>query len=140
MKIRLKITIAAALALVINALTGCYSAPRYISRRPVRGAPGEFYCPGQEGIASYYGDAFQGRPTASGETFDKNLLTAAHRTLPLGTRARVTNLENGKSVEVRVNDRGPFAKARVIDLSEAAARKIGMIENGTARVRIEILD
>ena len=82
---------------------------------------------------------FEGRPTASGEIFDKDKLTAAHRTLPLGTIVLVTNLENGDQVRVKINDRGPFVDGRIIDLSESAAEKIGMIENGTAIVKITIL-
>ena len=92
-----------------------------------------------DGQASYYGAELEGNPTASGEPFEPGKMTAAHRTLPLGARLRVTNLRTGKSVVVRVNDRGPYEKARVIDLSEAAARKIGMIQRGTARVRLELL-
>ncbi len=93
----------------------------------------------QEGRASWYGDAHHGRKTASGDRFDKNALTAAHRTLPLGSRVRVTNLENGRTVEVVVNDRGPFVNGRLIDLSEAAARALGFAEDGLARVRVEAL-
>lgn len=92
-----------------------------------------------EGEASYYGDELAGRPTASGEPFDPARLTAAHRTLPMGTRLRVTNVRNGKSVVVRVNDRGPFSGNRTLDLSYAAARQIGMIQTGASRVRMEIL-
>ena len=92
-----------------------------------------------EGEASYYGRKFAGRPTASGERFDPELPTAAHRTLPLGSRVRVTNTRNGESVVVRVNDRGPFHARRVIDLSRGAARQIGMLESGTARVRLALL-
>ena len=93
----------------------------------------------QVGIASWYGGRHQGRLTASGEVFDENKLTAAHRTLPLVTRARVTNLENGRSVEVRVNDRGPYIGGRVIDLSTRAAEELGMTEQGLARVEITAL-
>jgi rare lipoprotein A len=91
------------------------------------------------GRASYYGEAFRGRRTASGERFDPDGLTAAHRTLPFGTRLRVTNERNDQSVVVRVTDRGPFHGARIIDLSKGAARRIGMVRSGTARVRIERL-
>ena len=94
----------------------------------------------QRGIASYYGDAFQGKPTSSGEVFDKRAMTAAHRTLALGTRVRVTNLENGKSVVVKVNDRGPYVRGRIIDLSEGAAEKLGMLDAGLARVRLTVVD
>jgi hypothetical protein len=93
-----------------------------------------------DGQASFYGDELAGNPTASGERFDPAKLTAAHRTLPLGSRVRVTNLRNGESVVVRINDRGPFHDRRVIDLSKAAARQIGMLQRGTARVRIELLN
>jgi rare lipoprotein A len=88
------------------------------------------------GIASWYGADFHGRKTANGEVYDKEKLTCAHRTLSFGTFLRVRNLDNGSSVVVRVNDRGPFAKNRVIDLSEAAARIVGMIPTGTARVSL----
>ena len=91
------------------------------------------------GRASYYGERFRGRRTASGQRFNPDGLTAAHRTLPFGTRLRVTNTRNGRSVVVRVNDRGPFHGSRVLDLSKAAARRIGMVRTGTARVRIERL-
>lgn len=91
------------------------------------------------GTASYYGPGFQGRSTASGERFNMYDLTAAHRTLPFGTRVQVTNLSNGKSVTVRINDRGPFKRGRIIDLSKAAAGKIDMISSGTARVRVKVL-
>jgi rare lipoprotein A len=94
----------------------------------------------ETGVASWYGPGFHGRPTASGEPFDQNDLTAAHRTLPLGTRVGVTNLENGMTVRVRINDRGPYADNRIIDLSRAAAERIAMIGPGTARVRVEVLD
>ena len=93
----------------------------------------------QVGIASWYGGRHQGRLTASGEVFDENKLTAAHRTLPLVTWARVTNLENGRSIAVRVNDRGPYIDGRVIDLSTRAAEELGMTEQGLARVQIEVL-
>ena len=95
--------------------------------------------PVQVGTASWYGPGFHGNRTSSGEIYDQNDLTAAHQTLPLGTRVAVTNLQNGQAVEVRINDRGPFAKGRTIDLSYAAARSIGMVGPGTAPVRIEVL-
>jgi len=91
------------------------------------------------GKASWYGKAFSGRPTASGELFDPSQMTAAHKTLAFGTRVRVTHLGNGRSVIVRINDRGPFTGGRVIDLSEAAARELGMIQAGVAEVRVEVL-
>lgn len=91
----------------------------------------------EEGIAAYYATAFHGRRTASGATYDERELTAAHRTLPFGTRVRVTHLENGREVVVRINDRGPFTKGRVIDLSREAARRLDLIRDGIARVRLE---
>ena len=94
----------------------------------------------QTGIASWYGPGFHGRATASGVIYDQHELTAAHQTLPLGTRVMVTNLENGKSTEVTINDRGPFLKERILDLSYAAAGTLGMIGPGTIPVRIEVLD
>ena len=91
----------------------------------------------QTGEASWYGPGFHGPQTASGEPFDQNDLTAAHRSLPLGTKAQVTDVESGKSVEVTINDRGPYVKDRVIDLSKAAAEELGMTREGTATVKIE---
>ena len=91
------------------------------------------------GKASWYGSRFHGKPTASGETFDRRAMTAAHRDLPFGTRVRVTNTRNGRAIVVRINDRGPFARGRIIDVSEGAARKLGMLRSGTARVVVEIL-
>jgi rare lipoprotein A len=93
----------------------------------------------QKGLASYYADRYHGRKTASSEVFDVNAMTAAHRTLPFGTRVRVTNVNNGRSVVVRINDRGPFVAGRVIDLSPAAARRIDMINDGVAPVKLEVL-
>ena len=90
-----------------------------------------------EGEASFYADKFEGRPTASGEKYRRNEFTAAHRNLPFGTVVRVTNLENGREVVVRINDRGPFVKGRIIDLSRAAAEALGFIQDGIARVRVE---
>lgn len=93
-----------------------------------------------ECTASYYGDRFDGRRTASGVRFDMNAMTAAHRTLRFGTRVRVTNKANGRSVEVTINDRGPYIRGRSIDLSKAAARKIGMLKSGIARVSLQVLN
>ena len=92
------------------------------------------------GAASWYGPGFAGRKTASGEIFDETKFTAAHKTMPLGARARVTHLGNGKSVEVLINDRGPYIDGRMIDLSQASAKALGMIDNGVAKVRIEFLN
>jgi rare lipoprotein A len=94
--------------------------------------------PPQEGLASVYGKQFNGKSTAGGEHYDSRALTAAHRTLPLGTEIRVTNLENGRSVRVRINDRGPNVRGRIVDLSSSAAAALGF-STGVARVRVEIL-
>ncbi len=115
-------------ALVIIAGCGIHPAPP-----PEPGRP-------QTGVASWYGPGFHGHATTSGEIYDQEDLTAAHPNLPLGTRCRVTNLETGRSVDVRINDRGPFVKGRAIDLSYAAAREIGVFGPGTAPVRIEIVE
>ncbi len=121
-------------------LAGCgTSSPRFTSKG---GGATEAADPGDQqltGIASYYADEFNGRRTANGEVFDMYQMTAAHRTLPFNTVVRVYNLDNGKTVTVRINDRGPFKDNRVIDLSLGAARRIGLIANGTAPVRLEIL-
>ncbi|MGZ3592072.1 MAG: septal ring lytic transglycosylase RlpA family protein [Thermodesulfobacteriota bacterium] len=93
----------------------------------------------QQGIASWYGADFHGKQTSSGEVYDMHQLTCAHNTLPLGTMVMVTNLENGKSVELKVNDRGPFVKERIIDVSYAAAQMLGMWEKGTAPVKVEVI-
>ena len=122
-------------ALVVVA-AACGGAPRHEPTPPRTGlAPAV-----QRGLATFYGIEQQGGPTASGERFDRNQLTAAHRTLPLGTRVRVTNTRNGRSVEVRINDRGPYGgHGRIIDLSEAAARRLDMIAAGVVPVIVEVL-
>ncbi|WP_337869684.1 septal ring lytic transglycosylase RlpA family protein [Meiothermus sp.] len=94
----------------------------------------------QLGRASWYGPRFHGRRTANGERFNKFHLTAAHRTLPFGTRVRITNLQNGRSIVVRINDRGPYIRGRIIDLSYEAARRLGMHRQGVIQVKVEILD
>jgi len=94
----------------------------------------------QQGKASFYADKFEGRTTANGETYRHKKLTAAHKTLPFGTRVRVTNLSNQKQVEVVVNDRGPYAEGRIIDLSKSAAEALGFIQQGLTDVSIEVLD
>ncbi len=122
-----------ATVLAVEALADPVEAPAVAAPLPaVESAIGE-------GEASYYGNELAGNRTASGERFNPRDLTAAHRTLPLGTKLRVTNQANGKSVIVRINDRGPFVKSRLIDLSLGAAREIGMVRTGTARVTVEIL-
>jgi peptidoglycan lytic transglycosylase len=91
------------------------------------------------GVASYYGSYHQGLHTASGERFDMREMTAAHRTLPFGTHVRVTNLANGRAVVVRITDRGPFVRGRLLDVSYAAARRLGLVRSGTAPVEMEII-
>jgi rare lipoprotein A len=93
----------------------------------------------QSGRVSWYGPGFHGRRTASGETFNTNDLTMAHRSLPLGSKVRVTNLDNGRSVVLRVNDRGPYIRGRIADLSRAAARRLDFVDDGVVRARIELL-
>jgi rare lipoprotein A (peptidoglycan hydrolase) len=93
----------------------------------------------ETGVASWYGPKFHGKLTASGEVFNQEKFTAAHQTLPWGSRVKVTNLANGKSVDVRINDRGPFGKGRIIDLSRAAARALGIVGRGLTTVRVEWL-
>ena len=94
----------------------------------------------EEGDASYYADKLDGNKTASGEPYDKGALTAAHRTLPFGTKVRVTYLKTGKSVDVVINDRGPHAKNRIIDLSGAAAEELGIIDAGHGKVSLEVIE
>ena len=94
---------------------------------------------GEVGVASWYGVPYHGRTTASGETFDMNDLTAAHPSLPFGSRVRVTNLGNGRSLVLEINDRGPFVKQRIIDVSKRAAKELGFLRDGIARVRVEVL-
>ena len=109
-------------------------APPSVERQPA--IPGVYV---EEGVASWYGDPFNGRRTSNGEVYDMHQFTAAHRTLPFGAIVRVTNLRNGKQTDVRITDRGPFVANRVIDLSLSAAQAIGMVGVGTAPVRLEIL-
>jgi rare lipoprotein A len=94
---------------------------------------------GETGVASWYGVPYHGRTTASGETYDMNDLTAAHPSLPFGARVRVTNLGNGRSLVLRINDRGPFVERRIIDVSKRAAKELGFLRDGLARVRVEVL-
>jgi rare lipoprotein A len=137
---------------VLVLLIGCNSSQRFAERgvRPDHSeTPPHTIQPEQnsgrilltlEGTASYYAHDFHGKQTSSGEIYDMNSFTAAHRTFPFGTKVRVTNLENKKSVVVKVNDRGPFKEGRIIDLSMGAAKKIDLILNGTARVRLDVLE
>lgn len=108
--------------------------PPPVERQPA--VPSEYV---EEGVASWYGDPFNGQRTSNGEVYDMHQFTAAHRTLPFGAVVRVTNLDNGKQTQVRVNDRGPFVNNRVIDLSQSAARAIEMVGPGTAHVRLEVI-
>jgi rare lipoprotein A len=123
--------------LILLLAVGCVGRPHpppEVQVHPVAGGHSE------TGVASWYGRKYHGRATASGERYDMHRLTAAHPTLPFGTRVRVTNLENGREVEVRINDRGPFRKGRILDLSYAAAQELRMVEQGVARVRIVVLE
>ena len=119
---------------------GCVSSPRFTSTKMERREVGSVVAVYEEGVASYYADEFNGRQTSNGEVYDMNQLTAAHRTLPFNTKVKVTNTLSGKSVVVRINDRGPFKDDRIIDVSLAAARSIELIGTGTAKVRLEVLE
>ena len=122
------------LAAVCLIATGCATG-RPTARPSAPPAPGA-----TTGQASWYGQAHHGKKTFSGEIYDRTQLTAAHRTLPMGTRVRVTNVDNNRSVVVRINDRGPFKAGRIIDLSQAAAREIGALGEGLFSVRLEVLE
>ena len=125
-------------------ITQLTPAPGYKIGNPYQ-VDGVWYYPAEDfnysetGIASWYGDEFAGRPTASGEIFDPNQISAAHRTLPMPSIVRITNLDNGRALAVRVNDRGPFAHGRIIDVSRRTAQLLGFHAQGTAKVRVEIL-
>ena len=121
-------------ALLLLVILGC--AAYRVEELPTTSVPVGWR---QRGYASWYGPKFHGRRTASGEVFNMYSLTAAHRTLPLGTYVRVTNLKNGRSVVVKINDRGPFVRGRIIDLSYAAARRLGMVRDGVVPVEIVVL-
>jgi len=118
-------------------LAACSLPPSKVKLAPSLASEGRV---NQTGIASWYGPGFHGKATASGAIYDQNDLTAAHQTLPLGTRVMVTNLETGSSAEVTINDRGPFAKGRIIDLSYGAGKALGMIGPGTIPVRVDVID
>lgn len=122
--------------LTLLALTILSVAPAVAERLLMR-PDGVHPFPAETGLASYYGTKYHGRPTASGEVFNMNEFTAAHPRLAFGTRVKVTHLANQKSVTVRINDRGPFVKGRVIDLSQAAANELRMLNRGLAEVKIE---
>jgi rare lipoprotein A len=124
----------AAMVMILLLQSGCGKKTQV---RPPLAAPANVGT--QVGMASWYGQPYHGRRAASGEIYDMEKLTAAHRTLPFGTRVRVENLENGRNIELRINDRGPFVEDRIIDVSRAAARALGMLGTGTARVRMEVI-
>jgi len=132
-------------------LSGCSNSPRYhigpVKSQTVKSSPPSLktvskgnYRKVITGISSFYAEDFHGKLTANGEVYDMYGLTAAHKTLPLNTIARVTNLENNKSLILRINDRGPYVKDRILDCSYGAAKKLGFINNGTAKVKIEIIE
>lgn len=120
--------------LVLALLAGCAGTPggdfAEVGRDPAI----------QTGLASYYAHRYHGRPTASGEAYDEQAMTAAHRTLPFGTRIKVTSLASGRSVTLRVNDRGPFVEGRIVDVSRKAADRLDMVTAGVVKVRLERLD
>ena len=118
-------------ASLLAAVAACAHAPPHEEGPPARPTPGEV------GVASFYGKRFHGRTTASGERYDMHAFTCAHPSAPFGTRLRVTDLESGRAVVVTVTDRGPFTSGRIVDLSLAAARKLGMVKRGVTRVRVE---
>lgn len=122
-------------------VTGCAGVPERPPGIPQARAYQAVPSPdrGQVGIASWYGAPFHGRRTASGQRFDMHALTAAHPSLPFGTRVQVTNLANGRSVVLVVNDRGPFVRGRIIDVSHHGAEHLGFVRAGTARVRVRVL-
>jgi len=138
------VTRALLVVIVMILLAACATARRGPESpdagRPATPAPGTTAPKAQTGRASWYGEPHHGRKTASGEIYDMTQMTAAHRTLPLGTHVRVTNLGNGRSVVVRINDRGPYVGGRIIDLSQAAARELGAIGAGVVSVRVEVLE
>jgi len=131
-------------AIVLSALASGCATSRPSASTPTTGIPretrpGSAPRSGQTGEASWYGERHHGRLTASGENYDMYELTAAHPSLPLGSKVLVTNLKNGKSVEVRINDRGPHVDGRIIDLSYAAAKQLGAVSSGTIPVRLQVI-
>ena len=127
-------------------MIGCHSSPRYGQRNSsslkTKDASGKVtkHRRSMTGVTSFYAEDFHGKVTANGETYDMYGLTAAHKTLPFNTLIRVTNMENKQSIVLRVNDRGPYAKGRILDCSYGAAVKLGFIGNGTAKVRIDVME
>jgi rare lipoprotein A len=134
-RLALALVLAVAAAACTSSTTRAPEEPGEARATPARGRV-------LRGKAVYYGGKWHGRKTASGERFNKHAMTAAHRSLPLGTRVRVTNLANGRSLELRINDRGPWGKdkSRIIDVSEDAARKLGFFDDGVTRVTVEVLE
>jgi peptidoglycan lytic transglycosylase len=130
--LRFSAAVAIALALVLN-LHGCASPTRY-------GAPPELPAHKETGMASYYAAKFHRRKTASGEPLNNSALTAAHKTLPLGSKVLVRNLHNGKSVTVKITDRGPFVKGRIIDLTQVAFARIASLDKGVTKVEISVVN
>ncbi len=141
-----------ALIIVLGIISGCSNSPRYRTG-PVRPSPSKTKNPPalktkstfkhrkvMTGVSSFYAEDFHGKLTANGEIYDMYGLTAAHKTLPLNTIARVTNLDNNKSLILRINDRGPYVKGRILDCSYGAAKKLGFINNGTTKVKIEVIE
>ena len=136
--------LALALATSVQAQTAPASAPAAAPAATPAPAAAPVAAPataaaGMEGLAAYYSDRLDGRRTASGQVFDQSKLTAAHQTLPFGTMVKVTNTKNGRSVVVRINDRGPTQAGRVVDLSRAAASKLGMLRAGLVPVKLEVV-
>jgi len=127
-------------------MIGCHSSPRYGQRNSTslktKDASGKVtkHRRSMTGVTSFYAEDFHGKVTANGETYDMYGLTAAHKTLPFNTLIRVTNMENKQSIVLRVNDRGPYAKGRILDCSYGAAVKLGFIGNGTAKVKIDVME
>ncbi|MEW6615208.1 MAG: septal ring lytic transglycosylase RlpA family protein [Thermodesulfobacteriota bacterium] len=131
MKVKLSPSLFLSISVIILALCSC-AAPKY------RYYPEPSYREVEIGVGSWYGSDFHGKPTSSGEIYNMHDLTAAHKTLPLGTYAMVTNMDNRRAVEVKINDRGPFIEGRIIDLSFAAAKALDMVDCGIAIVRVEV--
>jgi rare lipoprotein A len=146
-RVHIRFVIAVVVTVVVG--LGCASSPRFAKNRSSENSSGSVTAPSStipsrpavsEGIASYYAHDFHGKKTANGEIFNMRALTAAHRSYPFNTKMRVTNLDNGRTVVVRVNDRGPFKLERITDLSLGAAEALDMTKTGTAKVRLEVLE
>jgi len=141
-----RFVISVCMLLFVMHLYGCTASPRFGTTEGAPGGPSPSEYRGRtpvlmvEGVASYYAHDFHGRQTANGEIYDMHAMTAAHKSFPFDTIIRVHNLSNDKSIVIRINDRGPFVEGRIIDLSLGAARKIDMVESGTVRVRLEVLE